>query len=175
MNQKDVRQEYLSKLNTVVEFINNNLDKKISISKLADISNLSKFHFHRIIKSLLGEPIGNYITRTRVETAALLIRYTNLDIQDIAYQVGYNKPSSLNKIFKQYYSISPSKYRKNKNLKIDKLNVQESSIELKSPQIIKIPDKKVIYIRITGEYGNENYNKAWEELENFVAEANSFP
>lgn len=106
-NKKAARQEYLKRLNTIVEYINNNLDKKISISELAEISNFSKFHFHRIMKSLWGEPIGNYIIRTRVETAALLIRYTNLEIQDIAYSVGYNKPSSLNKIFKQYYNFLP--------------------------------------------------------------------
>ena len=94
-----IRQEYLVKLNKVVEYINNHLDQKISISELAKVSNLSQFHFHRIMKSLFGESIGNYITRKRVETAALLIRYTNLKIQDIAFKVGYDKPSSLNKIF----------------------------------------------------------------------------
>ena len=61
-NKKAARQEYLKRLNTVVEYINNNLDKKISISELAEISNFSQFHFHRIMKGLWGEPIGNYIS-----------------------------------------------------------------------------------------------------------------
>ncbi len=168
------RQEYLTKLNTVVEYINNNLDKKISIATLAQISNLSPFHFHRIMKSLLGESIGNYITRTRVETATLLIRYTNLEIQDIAYQVGYEKPSSLNKIFKQYYNISPSEYRVNKKLKINRSIIHKTNFELEEPQILEIPNKEVIYIQIIGEYGNENYNKVWDELGNFVKEKKLF-
>ncbi len=173
-SKKVTRQEYLKNLNTVVEYINSNLDKKISINELAEISNLSQFHFHRIMKGLLGEPIGNYITRTRVETAALLIRYTNLEIQDIAHNVGYDKPTSLNKIFKQYYNISPTDYRSNKKSTITKPAISTFNIKLETPRILEIPDMEVIYINITGEYGNENYQKAWVELGNFVKENKLF-
>ncbi len=173
-NNKKPRQEYLKKLNTVVEYINCNLDKKISISELAEISHLSQFHFHRIMKGLLGEPIGNYITRTRVQTAALLIRYTNLEIQEIAHNVGYDKPSSLNKIFKQYYNISPTEYRNNKESIITKPVIGIFNIKLDTPRILEIPDMEVIYINITGEYGNENYQKAWTDLGNFVKENKLF-
>ena len=49
MKEKRARPEYLEKRNKVIEYINNKLDRKISISELAKISNLSKFHFHRIM------------------------------------------------------------------------------------------------------------------------------
>ena len=174
MKKKKTRPEYLEKRNKVVEYINNNLDKKISISELAKISNLSKFHFHRIIKSLLGEPIGNYITRTRVETAALLIRYSNLDIQDISHQIGYEKASSLNKIFKQYYGITPSEYRKNKTLKINYSIPKESNIILNEPKIIEISNMEVVYIHTKGEYNKNNIDKVWTELSDFVKENKLF-
>ena len=174
MKKKKTRPEYLEKRNKVVEYINNNLDKKISISELAKISNLSKFHFHRIIKSLLGEPIGNYITRTRVETAALLIRYSNLDIQDISHQIGYEKASSLNKIFKQYYGITPSEYRKNKTLKINYSIPKKSNFKLNDPKIIEISNIEVIYIHTRGEYNKNNINKVWNELSDFVSENKLF-
>ena len=168
MKKKKTRPEYLEKRNKVVEYINNNLDKKISISELAKISNLSKFHFHRIIKSLLGEPIGNYITRTRIETATLLIRYSNLKIQDISYKIGYDKASSLNKIFKQYYGITPSEYRKNKTLKINHIVSKKSNFKLNEPKIIEVSDKEVVYIQINGEYIKHNIDKVWTELSEFV-------
>jgi len=173
-SKKGIRHEYLKNLNDIVEFINSNLDKKISINELAEISNLSPFHFHRIMKGLLGEPIGNYITRTRVQTAALLIRYTKLEIQEIAHSVGYDKPSSLNKIFKQYYNISPTAYRNNKESTIIKPVIGVFNIKLDTPKILEIPDMEVIYINITGEYGNENYQKAWAELGNFIKENKLF-
>ncbi len=166
--KKAIRLDYLKRLNSVIEYIDNNLDKKISINELAKISNFSQFHFHRIMKGLLGEPIGNYIIRTRVETAAHLIRYTNLEIKNIAYSIGYESPSSLNKIFKQYYNISPTEYRMNKNFVIVRPIINNLNIKLKSPKIIEIPEKQVIYIRITGKYGNENFQKTWNELWDFI-------
>ncbi|OQY03000.1 MAG: hypothetical protein B6I20_05900 [Bacteroidetes bacterium 4572_117] len=90
--KKITKQEYLKRENVIVEYINNNLGKNISISELAEFSDLFQLHFHRIMKGLLGELIGNYITQTRVETFAILIRYTNLEFQEIAYSVGYDKP-----------------------------------------------------------------------------------
>ncbi len=71
---------YTERLNVIIEYINNNLDSNIDVKMLAKISSFSPFHFHRITRALLGEPIGAYISRTRVETAAKMIRYTNLDI-----------------------------------------------------------------------------------------------
>lgn len=175
MNSKEItKQEYRRRLNIVIEQINNNLDKKLSIQELAERSSFSPFHFHRIMKGLLGESIGNFITRTRVETVARLIRYSNLEIQEIAYSVGYDTPSSLNKIFKQYYNISPSEYRNNKDFAITKPMVNNSDIKLKAPKIIELPEKEVIYINITGEYGNDDYQKSWTELWAFIKENKLF-
>ena len=70
------RDEYLKRINVVVEYINNHLDSELDLNKLADISNLSPCHFHRITKAFLGEPLGLFITRMRVETSARLLRYT---------------------------------------------------------------------------------------------------
>lgn len=163
-NKKATRLEYLKKLNIVFDYIDNNLDKKLSIKELAEISNLSQFHFHRILTGILGETVGNYITRKRVETAAHLIRYTNLEIKEIAYSIGYETPSTLTKIFRQYYNISPTEYRKNKKFFIIRHEINNPKIQLNLPNIIEIPEKQVIYVRITGKYGNDNYIKVWNEL-----------
>ncbi len=171
-SRKDTQSEYLKKLNIVFDYIENNLDRKLTIKELAEISNLSEFHFHRIIKSVLGENIGNYITRKRIETAAHLIRYTNLEIKEIAYNVGYESPASLSKIFKQFYHISPSEYRKNRDFFIVRPELKSPKIVLESPVIKTIQPQKVIYIKITGKYGNKNYPEVWKELWNF-AEVNN--
>lgn len=63
------------------------------------------------MRAFLREPIGTYIIRTRVETAARLLRYSDMSIGDIAYRIGYNVPSSLSKVFRQFYGISPNDYR----------------------------------------------------------------
>ena len=108
------REDYSRRINIVVEYINNHLAGEIDLETLAGVSNFSPYHFHRIVKAFLGEPIGAFITRMRVETAARLLRYTDMPVQDIAYRVGYDVPSSLSKVFKQFYNISPIDYRNNK-------------------------------------------------------------
>ena len=168
------REEYLKRINVVVEYINNHLDSELDLNKLAEISNLSPYHFHRIIKAFLGEPLGLFITRMRVETTARLLRYTQIPIQEIAYNVGYEMSSSLSKVFKQYYDISPIEYRNNKNFTIMKAPLINAELKLKAPKIVKLPTKTAIYIRIIGEYGGSDYDNVWNRLWAFIKEHKLF-
>ena len=102
------KEEYLKRVNEVIEYINNHLGEDIDLNRLAEMSHLSLYHFHRVMSAFLGEPLGAFIVRTRIETAARLLRYTDLSISDIAYRIGYGAPSSLSKAFRQFYSISPN-------------------------------------------------------------------
>lgn len=165
---------YQEKLNLIIEHINNNLDGKIDLKMLADISNVSPFHFHRISRALLGEPIGAYISRTRLERAAKMIRYSDLNMEVIAYHVGFETPSSLSKAFKSYFGISPSMYRKNKLFTLKKTNIMEIKLNIKKPKIQEIEDKKCLYYRMQGAYQTLDYQGAWEKLWNQVKEQKLF-
>ncbi|MDO5970992.1 AraC family transcriptional regulator [Flavivirga aquimarina] len=173
---------YNQKLNVIIEYIHNHLDSKIDIKTLAEISHFSPFHFHRISRALLGEPIGAYISRTRVETAAKMIRYTSLDIESIAYNVGFETPSSLSKKFKNHFGVSPTAYRKNKLFTIKKTNTMETTssakhnknLNIKKPKILDIEDKKCMYIRMQGAYQSLDYPSAWKKLWEQVKEQKLF-
>ncbi|MTK52423.1 AraC family transcriptional regulator [Paludibacter sp.] len=167
-NKLTTREEYLRRINIVTEYINNHLDEKLDLSKLADLSNLSQFHFHRITKAFLGEPIGAYITRMRVETAARLLRYTDIPVQDVAFKVGYEMPSSLSKIFNQYYGISPIEFRNDKNFIIMKPALINPALNLKAPKILDLEDQSLIYIRHTGDYSSLDFAGAWTKLWGYV-------
>ena len=89
MEQKlTTKEEYLKRINVIVEYINNHLDENIDLGMLAEMSGFSHWHFNRIVRAFLGVPVGAIITRVRVETAARLLRYSDLPVQDIAYRVG---------------------------------------------------------------------------------------
>ncbi|TGV04657.1 AraC family transcriptional regulator [Flavivirga rizhaonensis] len=173
---------YEQKLNVIVEYIHSNLDSKIDIKMLAEISHFSPFHFHRISRALLGEPIGAYISRIRVETAAKMIRYTSLDIESIAYNVGFETPSSLSKKFKNHFGVSPTAYRKNKLFTIKKSNIMgtmsstenSQSLNIKKPKILDLEDKKCIYIRMQGPYKTLDYTDSWQKLWGLVKEQKLF-
>lgn len=173
MNVKaETQNYYYERINRVVHYINNHLDENLDISKLAEIGNYSPYHFHRIMKAYLGEPLGAYICRLRLETAVSLLLYSDESINNIAYNVGYETPSSFNKAFKKRFGINPVDYRKNnekttiaENHKI-KYNAMENLKSLQ-PRIKNVNTKKVIYARSIGNY-NSSAEKAWKTVCEFA-------
>lgn len=169
------REAYHKEVNRVVEYINNHLDSPLELTVLAEISNVSPYHFHRVFKAIFGEPIGFYVMRIRIETAAKLIRYTTLPIEEIAYKVGYDIPSSLSKAFKKFYGISPTDYRTKPEYKIMKQTFEtKDAFKLKKPKILEFPEKNAIYLRMKGEYSQLDYGTAWQKLWQHVKEDKLF-
>lgn len=168
MKQKiSTKEDYLQRVNIVIEYIDNHLEENIDLKTLAGISNFSTFHFQRIMKAFLGEPIGNFIVRMRMGTAAQLIRHTDIPIYEIAFKVGYSTPSSLSKHFKQFYGISPTEYRTNKNYVIMRPAKVNPDLELEySLQVIK--PFQVAYIQLFGDYITLDYCGAYEKLWDYI-------
>ena len=167
--KKTTKEEYQKCVNVVVEYINQHLGEEIDLKSLAKVSNFSPFYFHRIMKAFLGEPIGTFIVRTRTEAAARLLRYSDIPIADIAYRIGYSSPSSLSKVFRQFYGISPLEYRNNKNFVIMKPAIIRPDLELKK-EIRNVSERNVIYIRLTGDYKLNDYGGTWGRLWQFIKE-----
>ena len=156
--------DYVQRINKVVAYINNHLDETLDLKTLANEAALSDFHFHRIFKALKNEAIGGYITRLRLEATARLLRYTALTIEEIAFNIGYETPASLSKAFKKQYGISPTEYRTNKDTYIMKKEIINPNLALKTPKIVTLEPKNLIYVALTGAYGSLDYGKAYEQL-----------
>ncbi len=74
------REEYLKRVNLVIEYINNHLGDDIDLNQLAEMSHLSPYHFHRVMSAFLGEPLGAFIVRKRIETAATRIYLSGISL-----------------------------------------------------------------------------------------------
>jgi len=155
---------YQRSFDKVLTFIDTNLDEKQDLETLAEIANLSKFHFHKIMKAHLGETLGSYINRLRLETAVKLLRYSSQAIFDIAYQVGYDTVSAFSKAIKKRYGVSPSSMRKNKN----QINMQNKNSQINDFQLVKtiknIKEIPVIFQQSKGAIGNESTKENWKTL-----------
>jgi AraC family transcriptional regulator len=165
---------YQENLNRILDFIHQNLDGKIDIARLAELSHFSSYHFHRITKAMLGEPIGAYIIRARMETATKLLRYSEKSIEQIAYSVGFETPSSLSKAFKNQFGISPSAYRKNKAFTIKKQNIMKTELNIKKPKILELENQKCLYYTMHGAYQDLDYPSAWQKLWGQIKEQQLF-
>jgi len=156
--------EYHKRMNMLTEYIHLHLADELSVDVLASVCNFSPYHFHRITRAFLGEPIGSYILRLRAEKAAYALKYTEQSVQDIAYNVGYNSPSSLTKVFNQYYQLSPTLFRKQQKDTTMKTEIDKEGLNVKGPKIIEVTGKTALYIRLTGSYSGLDYGAAWEKL-----------
>lgn len=98
-----------------IEYIEHNLNNKIELKELADKVFLSKYYFHRIFHTIVGEPVAEYIRSRRLMEAANELLTTDNKIVDIALKYQFSSQESFSKAFKKYYKISPKQFRSNQN------------------------------------------------------------
>jgi len=102
-------QDYRSRVLKVLQHIGNHLDTPLSLETLAVIANFSPYHFHRIFRGLVGETLGDYIRRQRLEHAARSLRRGE-PVLTTALDSGYESPESFSRAFKTFYGVSPTEY-----------------------------------------------------------------
>ena len=174
MIKQTTKQLYLERVNTVVTYIREHLDEVLEVKKLAELSYLSPFHFHRIMRAFLGEPIGSFISKTRLETATKLLRYTSLNVEEIAHNTGFEVAASFNKAFKKLYAISPTQYRKDPSLIRNQFIVEKQKYILKAPKIKNLEAKQVLYMSLLGSYASLDYGGAAQKLWSVVKQQKLF-
>ena len=99
----------------IAEFMKENYYKKITVAEIAKKFYLNKNYIRAIFVQHIGISPKQYLQKLRMDRATFLLIETNEDISLIAKSVGYDDALLFSKMFKQYYSISPQRYRiKNK-------------------------------------------------------------
>ena len=174
----ETQKDHLLRINKVLHYIRQNLGEELELEKLASIGSYSPFHFHRIMRAYLGESIGAFIIRIRMENSLTLLRFTEMPVKEIALKMGYDNISSFNRAFKNRFGLSPLEYRKNNELFINENGYKqklEAMKHLKSetPKIKNLKAKKVIYTQRLGKY-NESAEEAWIRIGEFAKEKRLF-
>ncbi|MPL98865.1 Transposon Tn10 TetD protein [bioreactor metagenome] len=98
-----------------IEYIELNLMQKIELKDIADNVFLSKYHFHRVFHSVVGEPVAEYIRRRKLMESANELLNTDDKIVDIAFKYQFSSQEVFSKAFKRLYGISPREFRRNGN------------------------------------------------------------
>lgn len=113
MNFKELsKQEYIARINRVMDYIGRNLDKPIDLSVMADIASFSPYHFHRIFTYIVGETPNNFVLRIKLEKAGQLLQDSpKVTISEIATQCGFGNNSSFSRAFRSYFGMSAKEFR----------------------------------------------------------------
>ncbi len=96
----------------IMEYVNHNYNKNISLGHLASRLYLSATYLSKYIKQQLGVNFVELLNRTRLTRAADLLSHTDESIAQIALDVGFSNLSSFNRNFKEKYGMTPSAYRR---------------------------------------------------------------
>jgi AraC family transcriptional regulator len=95
----------------VVDYIMQNLNKDISLKDLANVANLSRFHFLRAFKRATSETPYQHLLRRRIERAQELLRSDRMKIAEIASAVGFKNSNRLTTAFLRIMNCTPSAFR----------------------------------------------------------------
>lgn len=133
--ENEIQIDYRNRLDKVFQFIDDNLDSKLSLSTVSEKAFFSPFHFHRIFKLLTGETLNEFVTRRRIEKSVLDILHRKISISEISHIYGFSDNSSYTKTFKKYYGISPTEFKNQNPNKFYKTRQLNSKIGQDYPDI----------------------------------------
>lgn len=98
----------------ILDYIENNYQYDISLQDLAVHKYfVNPSHLSRLFKSVVGQTFSKYLISVRIQKAKYLLENSNLKINDITMNVGYNDSSHFVQAFKKFYGITPKEYRSN--------------------------------------------------------------
>lgn len=98
-------------LGNVVDYINNNFNRDVSVKELADIAHLQPNYFIKVFRNHLGASPIRFLNKRRIDEARFLLTTTNLTFTEIGYRVGISNPYYFSKLFKEYTGITPSSFK----------------------------------------------------------------
>jgi AraC family transcriptional regulator len=154
---------YTRRINTVISYVRQNLDGDLSLDALARVGCFSKFHFHRVFKSITEETVGDMVVRMRLERAANLLRTVpRLSITAAAFDVGFSSAPVFSRAFRKHFGISARQWDRQSPLENSKngqfrdefprYTLEDlESCEFKV-EICSLPKQRLAYIRVHDSY-----------------------
>ncbi|HQS53815.1 MAG TPA: AraC family transcriptional regulator, partial [Sediminibacterium sp.] len=110
-NNQEVIKYNSRRIEKVMEYINKNYQKSISLQEVAQLTNMAEAAFSRFFKNRSGLTFVETLTDIRLGHATRMLINSTQSISEIAYQCGFNNISNFNRIFKKKKGCSPKEFR----------------------------------------------------------------
>jgi len=183
---------YIERTNSALDHIVHNLDSDLNLQQIAQIAEFSPHHFHRVFQALMGETLGQFVKRLRLERALYLMSHTkSRSLTEIGLECGFASSSDFSRSFKARFGIAPSKFdvQNFRDSRREEFEGVLSSFE-KGPhlerlpagqnsdgfevQLVDLPARTVAYIRVLDPYASSGVVDAsarlvaWAEQHGFA-------
>ena len=139
------------RIGKAIDFVEDNLDKKLLLEEVAKQAYFSPYHFHRLFKIVTKETLNDFISRKRIEKAAhYLLHQKERTITEVSELAGFSSISSFSRAFKKFYGLSPEEFKKqspNKFSKICKTESKNGQIEVRFEEYIYNINKNLNWMK----------------------------
>lgn len=101
-----------ARLGRVLDFIEANIGRPISLGNLAAVAEYSPYHFARTFKAAMGVPPHRYISRLRLEKAKAELTASRLSLAEIALNAQFSSQASFTRAFHRVTGLTPKEYQR---------------------------------------------------------------
>lgn len=104
---------YQQRFETVLAYIEDNLEGDLSVETLSAVAHFSAFHFHRQFSAYVGVPVARYVQLMRLRRAAhRLVGQPEHSVLDAALAAGFESPEAFSRAFRRAFGHAPSAFRR---------------------------------------------------------------
>jgi AraC-like DNA-binding protein len=95
----------------IMQYINNNFDRNITLNDAAKIAGMTEVAFSRFFKVRTGKTFVETLNDVRLGNASRMLIDTTQSISEVAYKCGFNNMSNFNRVFKKKKVCTPKEFR----------------------------------------------------------------
>ncbi|HXI14453.1 MAG TPA: GyrI-like domain-containing protein [Thermoanaerobaculia bacterium] len=174
--------DYVDRLNRSIDYVTQNLDKPLNLEAVAAAACFSPYHFHRIFRELMGETLGSFIKRVRLERSVYLLSHRKRSsLTAIAHACGFSSSSDFSRAFRTHYGVAPSKFDVDQFRRSGSDAMRATLATLDAPHRLvsapaenslttfavnlrEVPERHVAYIRVHRPYEGDHVQQAAARL-----------
>jgi AraC family transcriptional regulator len=101
-----------ARLKRVLEYIESNLDKNITLSELARVANMSLYYFAVLFRQSTSLSPHRYVLSKRVERAKELLQNPKLSVLEVSMNVGFEHQNNFARAFRRVFGVSPTEFKR---------------------------------------------------------------
>lgn len=101
----------IDRLKTVLQFIEANFQRSLSVGEAAGVCGYSASHFMRWFRQVTGTSFIRYLNQFRLEKAFQELKTTNKTVLEISQETGFDNLSNFNRLFKKQFLMTPRELR----------------------------------------------------------------
>lgn len=177
------QRDYEERILLVLVHIQKHLDHAMDWEQLAVMAHFSPFHFHRVFRGMVGEPVMEHVRRLRLERAAFQLKTTDRSVTEVAFAAGYEAHEAFTRAFRSMFDASPTVFREQHRRiptpktassvhytpdgKLETFQPLQRDLNAMNARIEELSGKRVTFMRHVGPY--DQVGATWQRFMKWAA------